>query len=273
MKFFHSFYNFPAYAGFLQEKKRGLKIFLYILLMAAITYVFTFLIPAQELTSQLFGIDRQFIDDHVPEFTVQGGRFAIAEPVLYENPDGLMVIIAVSEENITADDAWLLMRYYQQALIISSHTIVIKQANGSINEMPLSQLPDFDRAGLYAFVPFLRIAAAMVYAFVFLCYIAAFYAGTFVCTGIASFIARGARLYLPFPCLFALTAYARTAPVIIKTLIMFAFGGLTDSLYFYFFVNWILFYGLFCIYAWKALTAVRDGLTNAENNHGNEGTV
>ncbi|MCL2664072.1 MAG: DUF1189 domain-containing protein [Defluviitaleaceae bacterium] len=258
MRLIKAFYDFRAYATFIREKNRAAKMAMHAVLVAAIAFAVTVIYPARDFASDIFNIDRKFIDENVPEFYISGGNFYISEPVLYEDPAGLALIIAVSDENITADDAWHLMSFYSQAFIISSRTVVIKQAGGSVSEFSVSRLPEITRADVYAVVPFLRISVILAFLLLFFLYTAAFFAGSFVCAGIAVFISRRFGPALPFMTLFTLTVYARTAPVIFRTLIIFAAGGTAGSVWFSFFVNWLLFYAMFCIYIWQALAAVRE---------------
>jgi hypothetical protein len=128
--------------------------------------------------------------------------------------------------------------------------MLIKQATGTVTEYPFSMMPDFSRDILYDFIPMVKILVVFVYIFVFIAYVGIYMFGSLMCALLGQVLNLIVKAPVTFGGMFKLTAYARTAPILLK---MFFALVMPVSLHF------IFFYALFSVYMTWALKEIKKG--------------
>jgi hypothetical protein len=240
-----SLYQFKAYPGFIQSG--GGKIFLYSLLMTVIVYLSTFVVPTWEGFGYVFRLDTSFVDEHVPWFEVRNGQFFIEEEFLFDDYNMGFLFYATSDYYISSQQARDVLRGYTQGIIIGPDRMVIKQFGNNFQEYEITPVLEFSRNDLYTFIPIVKFILVFVYVLVFLVLLAAYMVGVLFCTLLGMAVNAYVKAPAGFHEIFKLTTYARTVPILVRTLFFFLPFGF----------NFVFFYLLFGVYIFMALTEMK----------------
>jgi len=255
---FDSVFNLKDYSGFL--KMSGGRVFVYSLCMVLLTYVVTFIIPTAGILPAIYKIDRQTVDENVPYFEIRGGRFYIAEDVEYADEAGTLLIYATSKNPVSMEQAREVLRGYMQGFVISSESLLIKNLN-QIQEFNFASMSEFafTREDVYPLLPAVKVFVVAIYLFAAAAYVGAYFIGWVVCALLGFIVNSFAKAPVGFKEIFYLSAFGRTAPIILKMISFMLFAnGLHFTLFYALFVLYIVF-ALISVRADSAVPTVEDG--------------
>jgi hypothetical protein len=243
-----SILSIKDYPGFVREKSG--KVFLYSTLLIVITYIVTFVVPASGFLALLFGIDQAAVDERVPYFELSNGRFYIAETVEHIDETGMMLFFATSEIPVSMEQAREALRDYFQGIIITRDSMMIKNMN-QIQEFDFASMQgaSITRDNLYNMIPMIKFAVIFIYILMAAVYIGVYCFAWLVCSVIGMLVNVFIKAPAGFNEIFKLTAYARTAPILVKMLFFL--------MPFSFALHFTFFYLIFIFYMVMALLAMR----------------
>lgn len=226
-----SIYSYKSYSEFL--KNRPSKVFLFgIVLML---FYFLFYMPLPFAFSQL--MDQTYaeaVEENIPDFELKNGYLWMEEPFEYE--DGAMYVCIDTDPDYlfyNADEIGEYLYDYSQVILMDSEKLIQKN-NGMIRELYFSDLGiELSKQTLLDLAPFIYLMIGIVSVISYVFMTAVFFFGVLFVALIGMIVASCMNYKLTFGELYLLGIYARTLPLIIKTIVRF----LSFNIPFFFIIN------------------------------------
>lgn len=226
-----SVYSFKSYGEFLKNKKS--KVFLFAILLMLLYFLFYMPVPfAFSMITE--GTYTEAVKNGLPEFELKDGYLWMEEPFEYD--DGYRyVYIDTDPEYVfyNADEIGEYLYGYSQAILMDSEKMIAK-SNGQISELYFADLGlELNKQSVIDWAPFIYLIVGLGMIFSYIWMTALFFFGVLFVALIGMIVASCMNYRLTFGQLYLLGIYARTLPLIIKSVVNFLPVGIP----FFFVIN------------------------------------
>lgn len=247
----HSVYDFKSYTSYV--KNRGLKTFLYGMLVALIYILLAEVAPMAVLMAPTGGLD-SLIRESMPEFTLEDGVLWVADPVEYKQYDdfqgGLYLKIDTEDDAVEEISAVDLLPY-EKAIVMGSRGMIMK-TNGEVIQATYAELDlgDWDKERVITeLVPMISMIVWFVVIVVILFIPAGFFLGALIAALLGLIVNAILKGNLSFGELFKLAVHARTTPMLLKIVL----AWIPIAIPYFFIIN----FGISVFYMWKAIQCIK----------------
>lgn len=212
-----SIYSYKSYGEFLKNKKS--KVFLFAIVLMFFYFLFYMPVPFafNMITAGTFA---EQIEDALPEFELKDGYLWMEEP--YEYDDGREYICIDTDPEYVfynADEIGEYLYGYTRAILMDSEKMILK-SNGVIRELYFTDLElELNKQSLINLAPFIYLIVGITMVLSYLWMTALFFFGVLFVALIGMIVASCMNYQLTFGQSYLLGIYARTLPLIIKSVV------------------------------------------------------
>jgi len=249
-----SVWNFKSYGMFL--KNRGGRVFGFSALLIGL-YL---LLNTMLMSVQTLGFINSFKSEvltRLPEFVLEDGKLTMDETFEMDEP-GFYVYIN-TDDYLTEDEIRDIFYDYSTAIIMDSEGVAV-QSDGEHQMFSYEEIQEALGGNRYTqedlgvmvqqFMPYVYILMGIMFLFVGIGSIAAFYFRILLVSLIVLIMVKIMHMGLDYGAVFKLSVYTRAIPVLLRLLV----GILPFSIPFF----WVVDFGISAVYAYMALKAIRD---------------
>ncbi len=257
----HSVYDFKSYPGY--RKNNGGKVFLYGLLISLVYLLTSVLLPLV-VTILGFGGFGNMAREAIPDFTLEGGRLWVEEPVdiqQYDAYQGGVCFRVDTDQPITEGITDVDLLAFDRVLILDAEHGIAKAEGGSVIRFSYTDfdIGDWDRESfLKEIVPYIPIVLWAVLVLVICFGFFGFFVGAFVVATIGSIMTAIMGYRLRFSELYKLAIYARTPALVIKGI----YDWVPVVIPYFSFIN----FGVSAFYMWKAIQYIKEETQNSSQS-------
>ncbi|MBO5093747.1 MAG: DUF1189 domain-containing protein [Lachnospiraceae bacterium] len=245
-----SVWNFKSYVQFVNNT--GGKVFGFSALLLAIYLLVTSIASAFGMLGGIADIWRELIAE-VPNFVLENGELTVDG--VYEMEGGASYLYVNTDTVISEAEAEAAFAKYRSAILIDAEKIAVQSSDKerqTISHNELQQLIGdgrYTKADLQRFLPYLYGIMAVLFIFLFVGRIAAFYLRIVAVSLPVIVIAYLMKMDYSYGKVFKLSVYTRTVPVLIRMLLVVT--GLSIPFF------WLIDIFISALYAYLALDAVK----------------
>lgn len=249
----HAVYDFKSYTAF--RKNGGGKTFLYALLLNAVYFLLSLVLPVTAVVLMAGGF-RGAAKELIPDFRLEDGKLWVEgtyDVQEYSNTYGGVMLKIDTGKPLTKEVTDVDLLAYEQVIIIDAEGMVVKAEGGSPIRVSFEELDlgDWSRETfLGRYLPFVPVLLWFGLVFLVCFGLLGFFVSALVVTGIGSLTAAFTGCRLKFGELYKLAVYARTPALAAECI--YAWLPFTIG-YFY-----VISYGISAVYMWKALQRIRE---------------
>ena len=243
-----SIYDYGSYSQFLKNKKG--KVFGFGVLLMAVYFVLTMILPSVVLGGSFFGL-ADIIDESVPDFSLKNGLLRVDDVIEYDVGTSYIYIDTDSLYAIEDEDEIIRRFNGYMSVMIADYEKMIVKSNGAWQTLYFSYLDlEFDKDDLVGLVPWLYFIYVVFLVFAFIWMTALFFFGVLFVALIGMIIASCMNFQLTFGQLYLMGIYSRTLPLLVKALVAYLPFGIP-----YF---WVLNFGLSALIIGLAITKMKN---------------
>lgn len=258
----HSVYDFKSYPGY--RKNKGGKVFLYGLLLSAVYFLISVLLPVV-VSIAGFGGFLNMAREAIPDFTLEDGRLWVAEPVdiqQYDSYQGGICFRVDTDHPITEEITDVDLLAFDQVLVLDAEHGIVKAEGGSVIRFSYSDfdLGDWDRESfLEELVPLIPVFLWVMLVIVVCFGLFGFFAGAFVTAVTGSILSAVTGCRLKFGELYKLAIYARTPAMVVKSV----YSWVPIVIPYFYVIN----FGVSAFYMWKAMQHIKEEMQNSTQSY------
>lgn len=248
--------DFGAYPQYLKNRRR--RVFLYGLILAALSFLVFAVVPYVRFQMTTGGLVH-LIDKAMPDFTLVDGKFDVDGEFSFDE-NGIYLYVNTDDYEIDGTAIRDTLDPYQEALVADADHMVLK-GNGTIQTITFADLVGgtMTKEDLIDFLgPYLLVLTVVVAVLLYGWTVAGFFLNAVIVAIGGSCVARAVRLRLRFGEVYRLAVYATTAAVLLSLLI-----GLLP---FYIPYSWTVRYLISLVYLGIALHRMSKLESGSEEN-------
>ncbi len=249
----HSVYDFKSYTGF---RKNGTgKVLLYGLLLSAIYFVISFVLPVM-VTIVGFGGFSNLAKETIPDFRLEDGRLWVEKTYdiqEYDTYQGGIYLKVDTSRSITEEITDVDLLPFDRVLIMDAEHMIVKNEGSAVIRISYDDL-DFGNMTRDEFLKeigaFLPIFLWIMMVVVVCVSLLGFFGGALVIAVIGSIMSAVMGCGLKFGEIYKLAIYSRTPAFLVDSV----YSWLPFTIGYFYVIN----YGISVFYLWKAFRYIRE---------------
>lgn len=245
-----SVWDFKSYGQFVSNT--GGKVFGFSALLLAVYLLVTSITSAFSMLGGVPDIWNEMLSE-VPDFVLEDGELTVDG--VYELDTGNSYVYVNTDEVVSDEEIKELFRRKKAVIVLDAERVAVQSSDGERQIVYYDELCQMLGGGRYTkdslqqFLPYLRSIMAILFLFLFIGRIAAFYLRIVVVSLPVIVIAYLMKMNYAYGSVFKLSVYTRTVPVLLRMLLVVT--GLSIPFF------WLIDILISAFYAYMALDAIK----------------